>query len=172
MAEEKGGGGSQWGTFEIILVLLLGIGFLSYLAGDPINHQIDQNTSTNSTPKTSVADIELYNQDTCGLKLFRPQFLEKATTFVTLSGYTEGCNWTKKDDVALYAQVVDSKGIPLSSYVSIAAIGEEGSLQQNFEDTVRLIETPKTKNGYLLLVPATNYADQTKSVRVPISFQK
>jgi hypothetical protein len=80
-APKTGGGISEWGTFEIVLIVLLAIGLLSRLSGNPI-------TPIDTTP-TKTAVSAPATDDTaarCGLVIARPHSLETVTGFVTLSG--------------------------------------------------------------------------------------
>jgi|GEM_PF-2095955 len=162
MADAPSTGGSSWGALEIILVAVLAIGFITQL----------QNgfKGTPSTPKTPdiVTDS---NEAPCGLVLARPHSLEKVTSFITLVGRVEGCQWQATEMVALYAQVIDSSGRVLSDYISVPPINPEFETAA-FDMTITLTATPATTKGFLILVPAKNTAQQTENYRIPLTFTR
>lgn len=157
-------GGSSWGAFEIILVLILAIGFLTQL----------QNGFKSPAAQTPIKDTTTSTpaQLPCGLSINRPHSLEKVTTFVTLIGQTSGCEWRATDTVTLYAQVIDTYGRPVSAYTTIPRTGDVLQETIPFTVSIPLNTTPTTTKGFLLLVPARNTAQHTASYRIPITFSR
>jgi hypothetical protein len=81
------------------------------------------------------------------------------------------CNWLALDGTALYAQVIDSKGIPISSYTTVPAgtLAVDGSTP--FVASIPFTTQPMTSKGYLILIPATQI-DSTSTVRIPLTFKR
>lgn len=157
-------GGSSWGALEIILVLVLVIGFLTQLQ----NGFKDPSTVDSSKNQESITAS---NEPVCGLSINRPHSLEKVTTFVTLIGEVSDCQWKPTDMVALYAQVIDAYGRPVSEYTSIPPI-QTRYAQASFDTTIYLNRQSTTTKGFLILAPAQNYGQETASYRIPITFSR
>lgn len=161
-------GGSSWEPFEIVLVVILVIGLLMHLEG----------TKTTTTPpkKTTTAPViqQTPPENNCGLTISRPHSLEKVTNFVTLMGATNGCNWNPKDGVALYAQLVDAHGMPVSAYTAVPvkttsdpSLGGQ-PVSSIFDTSIYLTQTPVGGIGYLILIPASG--NQSITSRIPLKF--
>lgn len=172
MADDKGGGGgSSWEPFEIIIVILLIVALLSRLSGGtPVTTQEQQ------TPKPKVVTTPKPDPAMCGLTIARPHTLERVANFVTLIGSTQGCNWPMgSDGVALYAQVIDARGMPVSAYTTVVPTTTDlptvgGSTSVHFDTSIQFIDAPATATGYIILIPATNPSDQSLTIRIPIKF--
>jgi hypothetical protein len=162
MADAPSGGGSKWEPFEIILLILLAIGLLSRLQTKP--------APTASTPKSAtVSKAPTTPHEVCGLTTTRPHALEKVSSFVTLAGTVSGCNWVATESVALYAQVIDSRGMPVSAYTTVAPVAANGAIV-SFNTTITLTTSPTKGTGYLILIPANDQSDHTINARIPITF--
>lgn len=166
MADDKGGGGgSSWGAFEIILVIVLAVGFLTQF-----QNGFKSPSATPTTPKKeTVAKIE--TKEPCGLTVARPHSLEKITSFVTLAGKVAGCEWHATETVALYAQLVDSYGRPVSAYTTVPSIRYVRDSAE-FSTSIYLNTNPTTSTGFLLLIPTRNTGQQTATYRIPITFSR
>lgn len=161
MADAAGGGGSSWSALEIIFVILLAIGFLTQL----------QN-GFSSQPKEASSPITTSTEQTCGITISRPQVSQSVYSSIALTGEVFDCQWQPTESVALYAQVVDSTGRALSSYVAVSPIFFSQERRASF-DTVITFSTPsKTSKGFLILVPAKNTGQQTMSYRIPLIFAR
>jgi len=168
MADDKkpASGGSEWGTFEIILGLLLVIALLDRLSG---NNRIGKPTAAN-TPDNTPAYVQNFDDATCGLSIERPLPQERLSGFITIVGKTEGCNWPFERGVVLYAQVVDSKGKPVSAYTAVTPSAISGETI-SFATTISITTAPAKGTGYLILLPATQpKSNYTLSTRIPIRF--
>ena len=164
MADDKGGGGggSGWGTFEIVLGILLAIGLLDRLTS--------VKSGVNSSPTATPAATE--TASTCGLTLETPRATEKVRTSVVLKGSVGTCDWKATEKVALYAQLVDSKGKVVSKYLAIPPQDTYSDIV-TFSSTITLTSTPASGTGYLILVPAVSTGNsKTVSARIPLSFSK
>ena len=126
-------GGSSWGTFEIILVAVLAIGFMT---------QLQNGFKDSNTPTPTKQTVSTPAQSPCGLSVARPHSLEKVTTFVTLIGETAGCQWPSTESVALYAQVIDSYGRPVSAYRTVPRTGDITQSTASFAHSIALTVTP------------------------------
>jgi hypothetical protein len=156
--------GSSWGPLEIILALVLAIGLLTQ-----IQNGFKTPVATTSSPQTIETPTEA---QPCGLSINRPHSLERVTTFVTLIGETTGCDWRSSDTVALYAQVIDAYGRPVSSYVTVSRAGDMRTDTVSFATSIPLTAVPTTTKGFLLLVSAKNSAQRTVSYRIPLTFSR
>ncbi|HWC57587.1 MAG TPA: hypothetical protein VG621_01380 [Candidatus Paceibacterota bacterium] len=168
MADDKGGGGVKWEPFEVILVILLLVGLLTKLQSSfkktpSPTTTASHTTATTSSQKTSAASA------TCGLTITHPLPSEKVYATLALSGSTNGCNWTSTPTVALYAQVVDGSGKPVSGYIAVPPATVTGTVTK-FAMTIPLTTGAATGNGLLILLPAAPSLDQSISYRIPITF--
>lgn len=161
MADAGGGGGFNWEPLEIIIIILLVIGLLSQLTGKPIKPITDSSSSTISNSSVSPAE------PSCGLVTSRPHSLELVSGFVTLIGQTAGCEWPSTETVALYAQVVDAKGKPVSDYITVAPNRFENAIA-TFNTSIALTATPAKGNGYLILISPVS---SSTTYRIPLRFK-
>lgn len=160
MADDKGGG-SSWGAFEIVLGIILLIGLL-----DRISTRIPGIVKDSST-RESVG----YADASCGLSVTTPVSQQTIGRDVAIKGISGTCNWEPLGTIALFAQVVDAKGSPLSSYTPISVVGDMSALGKvEFSGTVAVTDISKTKTGYVFLVPAQQASEESVSVRIPIKF--
>lgn len=165
MADDKssGGGGWQWNALEIIIVLVLVIGLVE---------KIDGNKAAAPTSTTSATITNrTITGSTCGLTLLQPVPLQKVVGAAPLVGNVAGCDWEPTDQVALYAQLVDSHGTPVSSYMPVPATDRVGD-SATFSSTIVFSRTPAHGTGYLILVPAMqpDTVSDTITARLPITF--
>lgn len=161
MADAAGGGGSTWEALEIIIVILLAIGLLSQLSGKPIASLGGSSATVTQSDTTTPA------QPSCGLVVSRPHSLESVQGFVTLIGRTEGCEWVSTERVALYAQIVDARGKPVSEYTTVAPVSFDFN-GAAFNTTIGITATPAKGNGYLILISPSS---SSTTYRIPLRFQ-
>jgi hypothetical protein len=163
MADDKGGGGGKgWEPFEMVLVILLAAGLLTQFQ----NGSSSTKKATPVVKKTEVTTPKV--AESCGLTVTSPHALEKVASFVTLSGTTNGCNWPATDAIALYAQVIDAYGKPVSAYTPVSGVSSNGTTTI-FNTTINLTSKP-TGKGFVILVPATTVSEQSITTRIPITF--
>ncbi len=167
MADAPSGGGSGWGAFEIALLVLLVIGLLSRLNGDPI--AVDTSTPAKTQTIESVQDDTTAR---CGLLVSRPHSLESVNGFVALMGTVGTCNWVVDNGTALYAQVIDFKGVPVSSYTAVSAGIAAIDGTAPFTASIPFTVTPTTTKGYIILLPAKQVTSDAVTIRIPLTFQK
>lgn len=163
MAEDKGGGGWEWTTLEIILGLLLAIALIDRIQGKNV---------ASPTPNNAVSDRGGDGGDSrlCGLFVNTPQPLENIHGYVRLTGNTDNCDWKITSQAALYAQIVDSRGKPVSAYTIVAPLDVTDGTA-SFSQYIPLTGAPAAGVGYLILIPATATAAPV-SARIPIEFKK
>jgi hypothetical protein len=166
MADDKGdgGGGWEWGALEIIIGLVLVIGLVDHLfgGGDMLSKQ--------GALTTAPVVEQVEEGSTCGLSLIRPHANEKVANVILLAGSAGECDWKTTQTIALYAQVVDSKGKPVSGYMPIPPSGSSGS-GVSFDSVVALTAKPAKGTGYLILLPAVQTTGaHTISTRIPLQF--
>lgn len=155
------GGGSSWGPFEIVLVLVLALGVLNAISG--------KNTSPVITPDSSKELVGLSEKDKrCGLSVTSPVSLEKVSNSIALAGSVSGCRWNSSEDIALYAQVITGGGVPISDYTAVI-INNTDVNKKTFNMAISLNNAPTSGTGYVLLLPAVSEKEAV-SVRIPIRF--
>ncbi len=163
MADAPSGGGSNWGAFEVILALLLGVALLSNIGG-----KNTPKTATDTTAKKeSVSKLD-DSANRCGLAITAPLSLQKVSGSVRLSGVTTGCNWKPDGTTALFAQVINGAGVPVSEFVSVQNNGTN-SINTAFDTTITITGNP-SGTGYLILIPATPVVEKAITVRIPLQF--
>lgn len=149
----------DWGPLEIVLVLVLAIGVLN---------AIGKNTSLLSVPQDNQT-VGISEKDArCGLALSVPKQNEQITQSIRVAGSVNGCKWRIQDATALFAQVIDEEGAPLSDFVSVPIISTSGS-KNTFDASISLLSTPETKTGTLILIPSVQ-TDESITVRIPLRF--
>ncbi len=159
MADAGGGGGAKWDAFEIGFAVILILGILANLGGGFTK-------SSTTTPKKETTVTK--PKENCGLTIARPHSLERVGSFVTLIGSVGTCNWQTQNNVALYAQITDFYGKPISAYTQVLITGTNGATAQ-FDTAIELTQQPATNKGYLLLLPAVQ--PQTPiNIRIPLTF--
>lgn len=159
------GGGSSWGAFEVILALLLAVALLSNIGN---NTTKDSTKPTTTTPKkTTVSKID-DSANRCGLAVTAPLSLQKVSGSVRLSGVITGCNWKPSENTALFAQVINGAGVPVSEFIAVQ--NNNTDLINTAFDTNIEITGNQTGTGYLILIPATPVADKSITVRIPLQF--
>ncbi len=165
MAEDKGSGGSSWGTFEVVLVILLVAGVLGRLQGKPFG-AID-----NPKEESVTQNFSENQKNNCGLNIINPKSFEKITSSFIIEGYTFGCDWVSSENVALYLQVVDSKGLPVSNYTTIVPSSfDQSTLGANFSTIINLNTKANPGTGYVILLPMKNDDKNTITHRIPVNF--
>lgn len=152
-------GNSSWGAFEIILVCLLVLAILSNIGRGGSSYKPPL-ASENPSENLSINN----NESACGISITNPISYTKVTNTVRLSGLTTGCNWAPKESIALYAQVIDAKGKPLSEYTPVLNTNTD-FFNVSFDTSIPLYRQT-TGNGYLLLIPANG---KPLSYRIPLS---
>ncbi len=167
MADAPSGGG-KWETFEIVIVIILIGGILMKLTGASVTSTTTSSDTTAPKPVVQTKPTPTPHE-ACGLTTTSPASLAKVASSVTVAGTITGCNWVPNDDIALYAQVVDAYGKPISEYTPIQALSLQGA-SVPFSTTVELNSIPMTKStGYLILVPATPTTGTSVSARIPLT---
>lgn len=169
MADAPSGGGSSWGPIEIIAILLLGIGFMSTLTGNPIASP----GGTSTTPPQTIPKppVQNPNDPKCGLSLSHPTNLESVFASVPIIGSVSGCNWIPTESSALSAQVIDANGIPLSGFVAVPISARTGAIA-SFATTIAFTTAPATSTGYVILIPASDPAYKNITTRIQIKFAR
>ncbi len=181
MADAAPSGGGGWTAIEIIIVLILAIAVLSRIRGvspsiinEPkvpttASKRNDPYLSPYVSPATEAPTTTLDPRG-CGITVLRPKPLEKVSGFVRVTGTVSGCEWETTETVAVYAQVIDSRGRPVSDYVAIPV---EGRMLDSttFSGTVELRDPNITGTGTLILLSATTNSDNIQATaRIPIKF--
>jgi hypothetical protein len=162
MADAPSGGGSSWSTFEIILGIMILIGLASNIGSRGKFQPVFSETPT----KEAVA-VDNTAVKKCGLSIVSPVSSQKVSESVRVSGSINGCNWKPDGNTALFAQVIDAQGAPISEFVPVQSTTTE-SITTNFDTTVSLNKTSST-TGFLILLPAIK-TDNSITVRIPLKF--
>lgn len=163
-------GGAKWETFEIVIVVILLGGILMKLTGTNITPTSYTDTSSTSQgTSTSVSAPTPLPHEACGLTLTAPLSRSKVNGYVRVTGQVSGCAWIATPTVALYAQVINSQGLPVSEYTAIRPSVTSGTVVP-FDGFVDFTTAPDHGTGYLILVPATPQQGTSTTVRIPITF--
>ncbi len=156
-------GGSGWGAFEIVLGVLLLIALLSNIGnkGEPYKplEVADEKIA-------QIAPVD-DSSNRCGLSVTSPLSLEKVSTAVHVSGFVTGCNWQPDGTTALFAQVINGGGVPISDFVAVQNNNTD-VINTAFDTAIVLGSTAKSGTGYLILMPAKKIGDKNITVRIPI----
>jgi hypothetical protein len=161
MADAPSGGGSSWGPFEVLLILLLAIGLLSNISGK-------SNTLSTTNPKNENIHTVDTSANRCGLSVTAPLSLERVYGSVRLSGSVNGCNWKPDGNTALFAQVINGAGVPVSDFTPVINNGTN-FINTSFDTTIYLNTNP-SGTGYLILIPAIQDPNRPITVRIPLRF--
>ena len=157
MADAPSGGGGISGG-EIIVLVVLALGALAVLSGNPIKVQ---NNTTPSTPAPVVQQ--------CVITLTRPSTKELISTVVTVVGSITPCSNTPALATVVYAQVVDSSGALMSTYTPIPVTATD-TTRGTFAANIAITGAPAAGTGYIIIT-GPNKADGTAtSSRVAIHF--
>ncbi len=156
-------GGSSWGTFEVILGILLAIGLLSNITGKPITPI----TETSKKEKTELKPTD-DSQNRCGLSITKPLSMENISDSFVLSGSVNGCNWKADGTTALFAQVINGAGVPVSDFVRVESLGDN-IFNASFQKQIFINGNPKG-TGYVILIPAVQDPNKPITVRIPLKF--
>ncbi|MCC7436596.1 hypothetical protein IT402_01830 [Candidatus Nomurabacteria bacterium] len=161
MADAPSGGG--WGTFEIILGLLLAIALLSNIGN---KGKIYKPLEVSDTPKETISNLD-DSSNRCGLSVVAPLSLQKVSGGVRLAGSVNGCNWKPDGNTALFAQLVDKSGRPVSEFTRVESNGSD-IFNTAFDTSININGNPSGV-GYLILVPAKQEG-KSITVRIPLTF--
>jgi hypothetical protein len=163
MADAPSGGGSSWGAFEVILALLLGIALLSAIS----NKGVATPPFKETTKKETISKVD-DSANRCGLSISAPLSMQKTYGSVRLSGLTSGCNWPLEGTTALFAQVINGAGVPVSDFITVQK-NDSDILNNAFDTTIQINGNP-TGTGYLILIPAKQQEGKSITVRIPLQF--
>lgn len=163
MADAPSSGGSDWGVFEIALGVLLLIALLSNIGNKGKPYKPLEITEEKTTEIAPIDD----SANRCGLSIKTPLSFEKVSTAVHVSGLVSGCNWEPDGQTALFAQVINGGGVPISDFVAIQNNNTD-VINVSFDTAVVLNSTAKSGTAYLLLMPAKKVVDKNITVRIPI----
>ena len=153
---------SSWGAFEVILGLLLAIGLISSIQGKPIS-----SITKEEKPKEKIS-LPDDSQNRCGLSITTPLSLQNVSGYVRVSGSVNGCNWKPDGNKALFAQIINGAGVPVSDFVTV--MGNGSNFLTTAFDTTIIINGNPTGTGYLILIPATPIVERSTTVRIPLRF--
>jgi hypothetical protein len=151
----------QWGPLEIILVLVLVLGVLGAVGSK------NQPAFAPTTGEQSLSTLSEKDKR-CGLTLGTPKSLERVKDGVRLSGSVSGCKWKVDGTTALYAQIVNGGGAPVSAFTTVPILTTD-TTRSFFDTVVSLENAPASGTGYLILIPAVADSDAV-TVRIPLRF--
>lgn len=151
----------QWGPLEIILVLVLVLGILGAVGGK------NQPAFAPTSGEQSLSTLSEKDKR-CGLTLSTPKSLERVSGSVRVSGSINGCKWKVDGTTALYAQVVNGGGVPVSAFTTVS-VATSDTTRSFFDTIVSLENAPSSGTGYLILIPAVADSDAV-TVRIPLRF--
>jgi hypothetical protein len=157
-------GGSSWGPFEVVLVLLLVIAIFSNLGSNKTKSVLP----ITEPKKVTIKPVNTTG-NTCGLSITAPLSLEKVHGSVRLSGSVNGCKWNPDGDTALFAQIINGSGVPVSDFITVTN-NNSNFLNTSFDTTIYLNGNQVSGTGYLILIPAIQQGGDPITVRVPLRF--
>lgn len=157
-------GGSSWGPFEVVLVLLLVIAIFSNLGSNKTKTVLP----VKEPKKVTITPVDT-SANKCGLSITAPLSLEKVYDSVHLSGSVNGCKWNPDGDTALFAQVINGSGVPVSEFTAVTN-NNSNFLNTSFDTTIQLNGNQIPGTGYLILIPAIQQGTNPITVRVPLRF--
>jgi hypothetical protein len=162
MADAPASGGGISGA-EIAVIIVLAIGALATLSGNPLSTATSP-SSSNGSPTTASTSAH------CGIILTRPSSNETTAVYVTLVGTITPCTQTDPLNATVNVQVVDSTGAPMSAYTTVnvaAATSTTGSFSANIPITGQ----PAAGTGYVIVTgPIDENDGTTMTARAPVHF--
>ncbi len=160
MADAPAGGGNKLAGVEILLLVVLGLGALAVLSGNPIKPV---------TPASPVATHTKAPAPKCGIALARPQNNERISTIVTLVGTITPCDHAPLLDTVLTVQVVDKTGAPMSDLTRIT-MATATDRSASFSGSLPITGNPLPGTGYVIVTGPTRYDGSSLTARTAIKF--
>ncbi|MES2224485.1 MAG: hypothetical protein V4478_00695 [Patescibacteria group bacterium] len=162
------GGGSGWGALEVILALVLAIGLISTLTGNPITPIFGPSKTGSSAKSAAATKGTAYG---CTVVVSEPSPKEKIGSEVKVSGTISACaDGGSSFPKTIYAQVVDSKGTVLSVLTPLP-ISKNFFGEVRFSAAVTLSGIARSSNATLIITgPATDTA-KSANIRVAITLK-
>ncbi len=149
----------DWGPLEIVLVLVLAIALLTNIG--------TKNTIQNGSVSQNQNALLSEKDKRCGLTVQSPVSLEKVAGAVRVAGNVSGCKWSPTDGTALYAQVVNGAGVPITAFTTVPVTSSVNGIDSF--DIIIPFTTNAKGNGYVILVPTVS-TKEAVSARIPIKF--
>jgi hypothetical protein len=126
MADAPSGGGSGWGALEVILAIILAIGLLATITGNPVPDIFGPSSSSSTTTTATKASSHSSKPTTtvtgsaCGVAISNPVQGQLVGSDVIFNGSIDQCltfNTTVPDTVVVY--VTDAYGDAISTYQTL-----------------------------------------------------
>jgi hypothetical protein len=155
-APSSGGG---WGALEVILALVLAIGLISTITGNPVPSL----TGKSKIPATKTVTVA---QPSCGIVVSSPKAQEKIGTEVLLSGSIVQCLTSTVPDT-LNAHVVDATGASLSA-VTAVTVNHGFFGGATFSTTIPLVGIAHSIKAYVVVSGPTHTDGSAETIRVPV----
>ncbi|MDB5188725.1 MAG: hypothetical protein JWM92_323 [Candidatus Nomurabacteria bacterium] len=160
MADAPASGGGISGP-EIILIVVLAIGLIATLSGNPIKPYSAKPATAPVVAKTPTPQ--------CGITLTAPVKLQQVFQKVVVAGTITPCP-TTATPISLYAQVVDGNGTPLSILTPLSIVPTANNMIGNFSATVSLTTAPTTNSGAIIITGPVNSDGTSLTARTPVTF--
>ncbi|HTH93236.1 MAG TPA: hypothetical protein VL576_02030 [Candidatus Paceibacterota bacterium] len=154
-------GGSKLAGVEILLLVILGLGALAVLSGNPIT-PVQQSTRRSTTTQQNTAPK-------CAITLSRPKSKERINGVVTLVGSVTPCTNTNPLATILTAQVVDRTGAPMSDLTRIT-MAASSDTTATFSGSLPITGNPVPGTGYIIVTGPVQYDGTSLTARTPITF--
>lgn len=158
MADAPGGG---WSAAEVIIALILGIGLITTLTGGTIKPIFD---TPDTAKKVSSGGVTAKG---CTVTVTSPKAKEKINNAVSVTGSFPECISSSAIPDTINAQVVDSKGTPLSVYTALP-IRKSFFGNATFSGIVPLSGAAQSTTGYLILTTPARSDGSYITTRVAI----
>lgn len=160
MADAPASGGSKLAGVEIIVLVILGLGALSVLSGNPIK----------PTPTATPGTVTTHSPaPRCGITLTRPIKNEHVTNLVTVVGTVTPCDTTPLLAEVLTAQVIDRSGAPMSDLTRITMAAATNT-SASFSGAIPITANPLPGTGYLIITGPVRPDGTSLSTRTAIRF--
>ncbi|GEM_PF-2071806 len=155
------GGGGGWAAAEVILAIILAIGLISTLTGNPIQPIFNQKGNSTTISKTIV--VKSYTLSGCTVALTSPVAKQTIVSSVDVGGSFVSCVDRSTLPTLVYVQVVDSTGTVLSPLSSTSVTGSIFG-NAHFSATVPLSGVAHSTNATVIITAGGSGTD----IRIPV----
>lgn len=168
-APAAGGGGGGWGALEVILAIILAIGLISTLTGNPIVSVTGPAKKAAITTKSKTT-VSATDSSGCGIIMQLPTPKQSIDTVVTVKGIVARCINTTSIPSTLTAYVIDSKNTILSAYTTIA-VNQSYFGDPTFSAVIPLQGVAHSTTAYVIINGPTRMDGSMLSSRVQVQLR-
>lgn len=168
MADAPKAEGGGLGFIEITVGLFILLALLSGGLKGGTNPSTDAN---GDQPNTNTLTSTLDTTSNCAIVLNTPigfQFVGEK--YMKVQGKLTNCI-TNDTQTAFFLQVLDANGVPVSDYIPVAIIENNGS-EITFNTTISFNTISRTKKGTAVFTPNVQGVTTSQALKVPVVFRK